>query len=111
VEELEWEELVDIMRHHELEILSTRESALDRHDTDHDREQKALEDARAQLFTRELDVDSREADLRDQEARLAAWEWQLTEWRMQELAVARKGLEDLEASGIGEAQCVWSFLG
>jgi hypothetical protein len=30
---------------------------------------------------------------------------------MQELAVARKGLEDLQASRAGNAQRVWSFLG
>jgi hypothetical protein len=30
---------------------------------------------------------------------------------MQELVVARKGLEDLQASRAGDAQRVWSFLG
>jgi hypothetical protein len=30
---------------------------------------------------------------------------------MQELAVARKGLEDLQVSRAGDAQRVWSFLG
>jgi hypothetical protein len=30
---------------------------------------------------------------------------------MQELAVAQKGLEDLQASRAGDAQRVWSFLG
>jgi hypothetical protein len=30
---------------------------------------------------------------------------------MQELAVARKGLEDLQAAHAGDAQRVWSFLG
>jgi hypothetical protein len=30
---------------------------------------------------------------------------------MQELAVPRKGLEDLQVSQVGEAQRVWSFLG
>jgi hypothetical protein len=30
---------------------------------------------------------------------------------MQELAVARKGLEDLQAARAGDAQRVWSFLG
>jgi hypothetical protein len=59
----------------------------------------------------ELDADAWEASLRDQEARLAARERQLAERQMQELAVARKGLEDLQASRAGDAQCVWSFLG
>jgi predicted nucleic acid-binding Zn-ribbon protein len=84
---LEWEELDDITIHHEHEVLSSRESALDRHDADFDREWKALEDIRAQVLARELDVDSREANLRDLDARLAVRERQLMEWRMQELAV------------------------
>jgi GAF domain-containing protein len=62
-------------------------------------------------LVRELDAETREAGLRDQEARLAARERQLVERQMQELAVARKGLEDLQASRAGEAQRVWSFLG
>jgi hypothetical protein len=44
---LEWEELDDIMLCHELEVLSTRESTLERREADLDRERKALEDARA----------------------------------------------------------------
>jgi hypothetical protein len=40
-----------------------------------------------------------------------ARERQVAERQMQELAVARKGLEDLQASRAGDAQCVWSFLG
>jgi hypothetical protein len=59
----------------------------------------------------ELDTDSWEASLRHLEARLAAWEWQLAERQMQELAVARKGMEDLQAPHAGEAQLVWRFLG
>jgi hypothetical protein len=39
-----------------------------------EREQKALEDARAKILARELDVDARDTGLRDQEARLAAQE-------------------------------------
>jgi hypothetical protein len=62
---LEWEELDDITLHHELEVLSSHESTLDRHDADLDREWKALEDIRAQVLARELDADSREANLRD----------------------------------------------
>jgi hypothetical protein len=30
---------------------------------------------------------------------------------MQELAITQKGLEDLQVSRAGDAQCVWSFLG
>jgi hypothetical protein len=57
-----------------------------------------LEDAHAQILVRELDVDSWETGLRDQEAKLTAREWQLAEWQMQQLAIAQKGLEDLQAS-------------
>jgi hypothetical protein len=46
----------------------------------------------------ELYADSQETGLRDKEARLEAWEWQLVVWQMQELVVAQKGLEDLQAS-------------
>jgi uncharacterized protein (DUF3084 family) len=108
---LEREELDDITLRRELEALGTRESCLDRREAELDREREGLEDARVQILVRELDAEAREAGLRDQEARLAARERQLAEWQMQELAVARKGLEDLQASRAGEAQRVWSFLG
>jgi hypothetical protein len=107
---LEREELDDITLCREVEVLGTRESTLDRREANLDRERKALEDARAQVLARELDTDNREAGLRDQEARLAAREQQLAERQMQELAVTRKGLEDLQASCAGEAHRVWSFL-
>jgi hypothetical protein len=83
------EELDDITLRREPEILSTRETTLERHEADLNWERKALEDARAQVLARELNADSREADLRDQEARLVARERQ-----MHELAVAQKVLED-----------------
>jgi hypothetical protein len=116
VEELERrllkrEELDEITLRRELEALGTRESGLDRREAALDREREGLKDARVQILTRELDADTREAGLRVQEARLAARERQLAEWQMQELAVARKGLEDLQASRAGDAQHVWSFLG
>jgi hypothetical protein len=75
--------LDDIKLCHELGVLSTRESTLEHREVNLDREQKALEDARAQVLAHELDTDSREAGLRDQEAILAVWEQQ-----MQELVVA-----------------------
>jgi hypothetical protein len=49
--------------------------------------------------------------LRDQEARLAVREQQLAERQMQELVVAHKGLEGLQASRASNGQHVWSFLG
>jgi hypothetical protein len=103
---LEREELDEITLRRELEALGTRESYLDRREAELDREREGLKDARVQILARELDADAREAGLRDQDARLAARERQ-----MQELAVARKGLEDLQASRAGDAQRVWSFLG
>jgi hypothetical protein len=108
---LEREELDEITLRRELEALGTRESGLDRCEVELDREHEGLKDFRVQILARELDADVREAGLRDQEARLAAREQQLAERQMQELAVARKGLEDLQASCAGDAQRVWSFLG
>jgi hypothetical protein len=98
----EREELDDITFRRELEALSTHETCLDRREADLEREQKALEDARAQILARELDADARDTGLRDQEAR----EWQLAERQMQELVVAQKGLEDLRASRAGKRQRV-----
>jgi hypothetical protein len=108
---LEQEELDEITLRRKLEALGTRESYLDRREAELDREREGLKDARVQILAHELDADAREADLRDQEARLAARERQLAERQMQEPAVARKGLEDLQGSRAGDAQCVWSFLG
>jgi hypothetical protein len=87
----EQEELDDITLRRKLEVLST-------HDTDLEREQKAMEDVCAQILARELNTDARDTELRDQEAQLVAWEWQLVERRMQELVVAQEGLEHLWAS-------------
>jgi hypothetical protein len=103
---LEREELDEITLRRELEALGTRESGLDRREAELDREREGLKDARVQILARKLDADAQEAGLRDQEARLAARERQ-----MQVLAVARKGLEDLQASRAGDAHRVWSFLG
>jgi hypothetical protein len=103
---LEREELDEITLRHELEVLGTRESCLDRREAELDREHEGLKDARVQILARELDADTREAGLRDQEARLVARERQLAERQMQELAITRKGLEDLQASRAGDAQRV-----
>jgi hypothetical protein len=61
----EREELDDITLRRELEALSTRETSLDRHEADLEREQKALEDVHAQVLARELDADARDTGLRD----------------------------------------------
>jgi hypothetical protein len=71
----EREELDDITLRRELEALGTHETSLDRSEADLEREQKALEDTRAQILAHDFDVDARDTGLRDQEARLAAREW------------------------------------
>jgi hypothetical protein len=107
----EREELDNITLRWELEVLSTRETSFDRREADLEQEQKAMEDARAQILARELDAYARDTGLRDQEAQLAARERQLVERQMQELVVTQKGLKDLRASRAGDRQRVWSFLG
>jgi hypothetical protein len=102
----EQEELDDTTLRCELEALSNRKTCLDRREANLKREQKALEDAHAQILARELDADARDTGLRDQEARLVAQERQ-----MQELVITQKGLEDLRASRAGNGQRFWSFLG
>jgi hypothetical protein len=100
---LEREELDEITLRRKLKALGTHESCLDRREAELDREREGLKDARVQILAHELDADAREAGLRDQEARLAGQERQLAERQMQELAVAWKGLEDLQASRAGDA--------
>jgi hypothetical protein len=102
----EREELDNITLRRKLDALSTRETCLDRREADLEREQKALEDARAQILACELDVNAQDTGLRDQEAWLVARERQLEEWQMQELVIIQKGLEDLQASRAGDEQCV-----
>jgi uncharacterized protein (DUF3084 family) len=80
--------LDDVTLRRELEALSTRETSLDRRESDLEREQKALVDARAQIMSRKLNADARDTGLRDQKARLAALERQLAERQLQELVVA-----------------------
>jgi hypothetical protein len=64
------EELDDIALRCKLKALSTHETYLDRREANHEWEQKALEDSRAQILPHELDADAQETRLRDQEARL-----------------------------------------
>jgi hypothetical protein len=61
----EREELDDITLRCELRALSTQETRLDRHEADLEQEQKALEDARAQILARELNTDARDTGLRN----------------------------------------------
>jgi hypothetical protein len=69
----------NITHRRELEVLSTRETSLDRHEVDLEWERKALEDGCAQILARELDADSRETSLRYQEDRVVARERQMKE--------------------------------
>jgi hypothetical protein len=57
--------LYDITLRRELEVLSTRETSLERHEAELEQERKALEDTRAQILARELNVDNWEFGLRD----------------------------------------------
>jgi hypothetical protein len=61
----EREELNDITLWLELKALSTHETCLDHHEADLEWEQKALEDARAQILACEIDADARDTGLRD----------------------------------------------
>jgi hypothetical protein len=70
----EQEELDDITLRLELEVLSTRKTSFDRHEANLEWEQKALEDACAQILARELDADAQDTGLRDQEVQLVARE-------------------------------------
>jgi hypothetical protein len=62
------EELDDITLRCELEALSTCETNLDSREANLKREQKAMEDAHAQILACELDADAWDTGLRDQEA-------------------------------------------
>jgi hypothetical protein len=75
----EWEELDDITLRRDLKVLSTCETSLDCRVADLEQEQKALEDARAQILARDLDVDAWDTGLRDKDARLVARKRQLAE--------------------------------
>jgi predicted transcriptional regulator len=108
---LEREELDVLTLNRELDGLATRESTPDHRKATLEMERMALEDARLNVLTRELAVEAREAGLRFQEAGLAVRERQLVERLMQELTIAQKRLEDLQASRFDEAQRVWNFLG
>jgi hypothetical protein len=61
----EREELDDITLRRELKAPSTRKTSLDCRVADLEWEQKALEDARAQILARELYADARDTGLRD----------------------------------------------
>jgi hypothetical protein len=91
----EREDLDDITLRRELEALSTHETSFDHREADLEWEQKALEDACAQILAHELNADTWDTRLRDHEARLVARERQLAERQMQELVIAQKDLEDL----------------
>jgi predicted kinase len=73
--------------------------------------QKALEDTRLTVMSRELATNVTEIDLDTSAVELVEREKLLAERQMQELVVAQKRLEELQASRAGEAQRVWEFLG
>jgi hypothetical protein len=84
--------------------LNTRETALEAN-------QKSLGDFCAEVLARELSAELKASQLAFQEKELADKEKQLAETQPQELAAARKRLEELQAAQAIEAQKVWDFLG
>jgi hypothetical protein len=60
---------------------------------------------------RELTADIRHAHLDTREVELVDRERRLVEVQLQELAVARQRLEEVQAARASEAQKVWDFLG
>jgi predicted kinase len=62
-------------------------------------------------MSRELATNVTEIDLDTSAVELVEREKLLAERQMQELVVAQKRLEELQASRAGEAQRVWEFLG
>jgi hypothetical protein len=62
-------------------------------------------------LARELAADVKEGTLDTRAAVVVDRERRLAKQQMQELAVAQKRLEELQAIRVGEAQKVWDFLG
>jgi hypothetical protein len=99
----EWEALDDLRLEHELAGLATHESGLESRETALMAEQRDFDNARASVLARELVADIREDDLDTRVVEVADRERRLAEQQMQELAVAQRRLEDLQAIRVGEA--------
>jgi hypothetical protein len=69
-------------------------------------EQRDFDDARASVLARELAANIREDVLDSRAVEVADRERRLAEQQMQELDVAQRWLEDLQAVRVGEAQKV-----
>jgi hypothetical protein len=74
-------------------------------------EQRNFEDTCASVLAHELAAHTRECALEIRAVEVSDRERLLAEQQMQELAVAQKWLEDLQAVCVGEAQKVWDLLG
>jgi hypothetical protein len=74
-------------------------------------ERKDLEESRAGVLARELTANIWGVHLNSREEELADREKRLAERQLQELATARRRLEELPVARAGEAQKVWDFLG
>jgi hypothetical protein len=99
----EQEALDDLGLECELAGLVTHESSLESREAALAVEQKDFEDVHASVLARELAADVRENVLDTRAAEVADRERQLAKQQMQELAVAQKRLEDLQAICVGEA--------
>jgi hypothetical protein len=102
----EREALDDLKLERELTSLATRELSLESHEAALATEQRDFEDTRASVLAHELAANTREGALETRAMKVADKERLLVEQQMQELGVAQKWLEDLQAIHVGEAQKV-----
>jgi hypothetical protein len=102
----EREALDDLKLERELTSLATREWSLESHEAALAAEQRDFEDTRALVLAHELAANTREGALETRAMKVVDKERLLVEQQMQELGVAQKWLEDLQAIHVGEAQKV-----
>jgi hypothetical protein len=87
------------------------ESSLESHEATLTTQEKDFEDAHASVLAREIVANVKESAIDNGVTEVADREKRLVKQQMQELAIAHKRLEDLQAAYAGEAQKVWDFLG
>jgi hypothetical protein len=110
------EEVTSLLEHGCSELLS-HEVDLNTHKIALGADRKSLGDLHADILARELAAKLKanhlafREELADREKKLADKEKWLAERKPQELATARKRLEELQAARTVEAEKVWDFLG
>jgi hypothetical protein len=110
------EEVTSLLEHGRSELLS-HEADVNTHEIALGADRKSLGDLRADILARELTAKLKanhlafREELADREKKLADKEKWLAERKPQELATARKRLEELQAARTVEAEKVWDFLG